>query len=87
MTAPTLTPDVLRVALQVASQDPTPENLTVALREFPDGLLASEAQRRRSLKRTADQRRGPTGAWSRHNPNVNNCRCASCGRKRKRAEA
>lgn len=77
-----MTTTPLEAALRAALLEPTPDTIGVLLGEIPQKLLQSEVQRRRSLSRTADQRRGPTGHWSKHNPNVPNCRCKGCHVKR-----
>lgn len=74
--------DVLRQALLSAHDHLTAETLAAVLREIPDELLASEWGRRRGAKTI--NRSGPTGNWAKHNPNVNNCRCARCHLRRVR---
>jgi hypothetical protein len=48
---------------------------------IPDHIVASEAG-----KRNARKRKSYTGGvyWAEHNPDVGNCRCVSCTRRRKR---
>ncbi len=74
---------ILTFELEALLNDP--DALADFLREVPDTAIASEWGRRRGAKTL--NRSGPTGFWSKHNPNVDNCRCQKCGEKRKRMEA
>ena len=73
----------LEAALKAALRNPDPDALRAVIRALPTDLIQSESQRRRSAMRT--NFRGPTGHWSKHNPDVNNCRCKGCHDRKQEA--
>lgn len=79
MTSPAT--DALQAACFAAWKDPADEAIAALLRHVPDAALHSEAARRRGAQTI---HRSGGSLWSKHNPEVNNCRCAACYRRRAR---